>query len=274
MTKYRMRVSLVPTIAALVVLSVTVSLGNWQMRRADEKERLQVARDEALAATPLALLPQPMPAESVDGRRVVAEGVLDAARTVYLDNRTRQGIAGFHVFTPLRIVTGAPDGGTTTPSAATRVAPAIESGDRWVLVMRGWVARDPTDRGNLPAVPTPSDPVRIEGLAQATLAQALMLSPAPPPAPHERLWALVTLERYAGWSGLPLQPFFVRQTSELPDGLARDWVQPGSGIDKHYGYAFQWYALAVAALALWLWFALRRPRSDAHDPGTDSRNAR
>jgi surfeit locus 1 family protein len=254
MTKYRMRVSLVPTLAALVVVSVTVSLGNWQMRRADEKERLQAARDQALAAPALALPAHAMPPEAVDGRRVLVEGTMDAARTVYLDNRTRQGIAGFHVFTPMRIEAAQSDDGY------------------WVLVLRGWVARDLADRSKLPEVPTPSDPVRIEGLAQASLAQALMLAPAPPPAPTERLWALITLERYAGWSGLPLQPFFVRQTSALPDGLARDWAQPGSGIDKHHGYAFQWYALALATVALWLWFALRRPGAQAR--GTEPTNSR
>jgi surfeit locus 1 family protein len=252
MTKYRTRVALVPTLAALVVLSVTVSLGNWQMRRADEKALAQAQRDAALAADPVAVAANRMPPEAVDGRRVSLTGTFDPARTVFLDNRTRQGIAGVHVFTPLRL---APEGGDD---------------GHWVLVLRGWSARDPFDRSRLPEVPTPPGRVEVEGLAQSTLAQALMLAPAPPPAAHERLWALITLSRYAEWSGLPLQPFFVRQTSALDDGLARDWVQPGGGVATHRGYAFQWYSLAAATLALWVWFGFLRRSSTRHQARTDA----
>jgi surfeit locus 1 family protein len=254
MTKYRTRVALVPTLAALLVLSATVSLGNWQMRRAEEKAVAQAMRDAALAAEPVGVGADRVPPEVVDGRRVSITGTFDPARTVFLDNRTRQGIAGVHVFTPMRL---APEG----------------AGDgHWVLVLRGWTARDPRDRNRLPAVPTPDGPVQVEGLAQAMLAQALMLGPAPPPVAEERLWALITLSRYAEWSGLPLQPFFVRQTSDLDDGLARDWVQPGGGVATHRGYAFQWYALAAATVALWVWFGFMRRGHTRTD--SDSTNAR
>ena len=43
---------------------------------------------------------------------------------------------------------------------------------------------------------------------------------------------------------------------ERDDGLVRDWPDPGSGVEKHLGYAFQWYALAVLAAGLWARFVL------------------
>jgi surfeit locus 1 family protein len=239
-----MRVSLIPTVATLVVLSATVSLGNWQMRRAAEKEALQMQRDAALESAPLQVGASPASAADVDGRRVEVHGTFSPAHTVFLDNRTRQGIAGFHVFTPMRL------GSASDPQ-------------RWVLVLRGWVAQHAADRNRLPEVPTPLEPVRVQGLAQAHLAQALSLGAVSAPGPDDRLWSLLTLQRYAQWSGLPLQPFVLRQTSELSDGLARDWVEPGGGVAKHRGYAFQWYALAAATAALWLWFALRTTPADA-----------
>lgn len=235
-----MRVPLIPTLAALVVVSATVSLGNWQMRRGTEKEQLQARRDAAMTAPPIVAGTAPLPPAEVDGRRVEAIGTFSPAHTVYLDNRTRRGIAGFHVFTPLRIES----------------APGTE---RWVLVLRGWVARDVADRSHLPVVPTPTEPVRLTGLAQANLPQPLSLGPTPTPGATDRLWSVLTLQRYAEWSGLPLQPFLLRQTSALQDGLARDWVQPGADTAKHWGYAFQWYALAATTVALWLWFAVLKP---------------
>jgi surfeit locus 1 family protein len=36
-------------------------------------------------------------------------------------------------------------------------------------------------------------------------------------------------------------------------------VQPGPDVAKHRGYAFQWYALAAVAAALWIWFVVAAP---------------
>ena len=58
---------------------------------------------------------------------------------------------------------------------------------------------------------------------------------------------------------LPLQHFVLEQTSA--DGsetaLVRDWPAPDLGIDKHRGYAFQWYALAAMAFLFFLFTGLR-----------------
>jgi len=234
-----MRPPLIPTVAAAVVVALTVSLGQWQLRRADEKAALQAGRDAALAAAPVSLAGATADPGSLDGRRVVGEGVFDEARTVFLDNRTRNGVAGFHVLAPLR----------------------LEGDGRHVLVLRGWVARDLADRERLPALAAPAGTVRVEGLAMAELPQPIVLA-AEAGEPASRLWQRFDPDRYRRWSGLEPLPVIVRQTSELADGLARDWVQPGSGVDKHLGYAFQWFALAAATVGLWLWFAVlrRRPR--------------
>jgi surfeit locus 1 family protein len=237
------RTRLIPTLAAAAVVALTVSLGNWQLRRADEKDALQQGRDAALALAPVALTGTVSDAAALDGRRVAVEGVFDAARTVLLDNRTRNGVAGFHVLAPVRL------------------AQPADAAPRHVLVLRGWIARDLADRTRLPALRTPEGPVRIEGLALAALPQPIVLGDTSGGTDDSRIWQRFGFEAYGRWSGLSVLPVLVRQTSELDDGLARDWVQPGGGVDRHRGYAFQWYALAVATLAAWLWYAvLRRVR--------------
>jgi hypothetical protein len=144
-----LRRRLVPTLAAAAVMALTVALGNWQLRRADEKAALQQARDAALALAPVTLDGAPLQPAELDGRRVSVQGVFDPAHTIFLDNRTRNGVAGFHVLAPLRIARPAADG-----------APPPH-----VLVLRGWIARDPVARARLPPLRTPEGPVRIEGLA-------------------------------------------------------------------------------------------------------------
>jgi surfeit locus 1 family protein len=248
-----------PTVAALAVVALTVSLGNWQLRRADEKAALQAGREAALAADPVRIGAAPIDAAALAGQRVVLVGRFEPSGTVFLDNRTRGGVAGFHVLTPLRVIGAA---GAGDPDA------------RHVLVLRGWIARDVADRTRLPALRTPEDTVRVEGLAMTALPQPIVLArDETDPAPDARLWQRLELDAYRRWSGLALQPVLVRQTSALDDGLARDWAEPGSGVDKHHGYAFQWYALALATALLWLWFGVIAPRrrTTAEPPQAPSR---
>ncbi len=57
---------------------------------------------------------------------------------------------------------------------------------------------------------------------------------------------------------IPLQPVVIQQESPLDDGLAREWDPPNLGVDMHYGYAFQWLALAVTILVFYLVTHVRR----------------
>ncbi|HVL55591.1 MAG TPA: SURF1 family protein, partial [Burkholderiaceae bacterium] len=93
----------VPTLAAIAVIALTVSLGNWQLRRAAEKLDAQRERAAALVEPPIELGREPLDAADLDGRRVAVEGRLVPERSIYIDNRTRRGIAGVHVVTPVRI---------------------------------------------------------------------------------------------------------------------------------------------------------------------------
>jgi surfeit locus 1 family protein len=227
----------IPALALAIVVALTASLGQWQVRRGAEKDALQAQRDAARSAAPVVLAASDPALASLDGRRVLLVGRFDDAKSVFLDNRTRNGMAGFHVLTPLRLEGGA-----------------------WVMVLRGWVARDARERTRLPELPAQADTVRVEGFAQASLAQPMVLAAQPAPAPGERLWQHYEADAYRRWSGLPVAAGIVRQLSDSPDGLARDWVEPGSGADKHRAYAFQWFAMSAAAALAALVLAWRAPR--------------
>ena len=51
-------------------------------------------------------------------------------------------------------------------------------------------------------------------------------------------------------TGLPLQPFVIQQLNDTGDKLVRDWPAPTLGVERNYGYMFQWWGMAAAALAL------------------------
>lgn len=266
-----------PSIAALLLVALTVSLGNWQTRRAEEKIALQAERDQAAARAPVVLDERALAApDSLLGRRVIADGRFLERYSVFIDNRSYRGQAGFHVLTPFR----------------------IEGLPQTILVLRGWVPQDPAARGRLPALVTPVAQVRIEALAQRDLDQVLELMKAAPPGPEDQLWQNASIAAMSRWSGLALLPIVLRQTTEVPvpsdeppgrsvsfSGslassqtsqvvpsaslapsamtLIRDWPSPGAGVDKHRAYAFQWYSMAVLVTSLWFIFfwRSRQPRS-------------
>lgn len=238
----------VPTVVAFALVAATVSLGNWQMRRADEKRALQAQRDAAERDEPISLSAAQQDVDALAGRRVRVRGRFVSKFDVYVDNRTYRGVAGFHVLSPIRIA----------------------GSDRHLLVLRGWIASDPRERNRLPAVPTPDESVEVEGVALREVPRTLELGTSPPPGPQDRIRQNVDLAGFAQWSGLSMQAPIVRQSQPArttagawEDGLVRDWPAPGFDVDRHLGYAFQWYALATLTGVLWLRFVVFRSRRPA-----------
>jgi cytochrome oxidase assembly protein ShyY1 len=66
------------------------------------------------------------------------------------------------------------------------------------------------------------------------------------------VWQNLTLERYRAAVPIALQPIVIQQDNDLGDGLRREWAAPDLGTNTHYGYAFQWFALAAAILVFYL----------------------
>jgi surfeit locus 1 family protein len=236
---YQFQPRFVTTLAAGAGMVLALAAAQWQLNRAHEKERL-AARLESLALEPaVSLTTVEAKAEDLEWRRVTASGRFAPSYVVFIDNRIRRGVAGFHVVMPLEI--GDTRGG----------------GSRYVLVNRGWIAGS-ADRARLPEVTTPEATVQITGLAVLPSRRFLELSAN---VAEGKVWQNLTLERYREAFPIPLQPVVIQQESALADGLAREWDPPDLGINKHYGYAFQWLALAATVLVFYLvTHVRRRPR--------------
>ena len=221
------------TLAAVVGMGVTASLGRWQLSRAAEKEALQHLLDERarLPAVDAASLLAARPSAGADlaavlHRAVVLEGYWVPEHTVYLDNRQMQGHPGFFVLTPLRLAR--PEAGQERGKEG-----AAEPGV--VLVQRGWVARNFQDRQQLPAVPTPAQRVRIEGRVAAAPSRLYEFQDRPDGQGFSRIRQNLDLAAFRTETGLALAPFTVLQTGTASDGLLRDWPVVGTGVEKHYG---------------------------------------
>ena len=225
----------VPFLAAALVVAFGVSLGNWQLRRAEQKLALQeqmLMRAEFAPVNSNALAPKQTPEEF---RRVVAKGEFIASWAVYLDNRPYQGRAGFYLLMPFKLA----------------------GSEQSVLVMRGWFPRDAINREHIPTITVPEGVIQIEGRVRASTGKVMQLGEAAALEPGA-IAQNVDIAEFARASKLSLQTFIIEQTNDAADGLVRDWPIPSVGIDKHKGYAFQWYSLALVAAVFFLVTGFKR----------------
>lgn len=227
---------IVVSAATALTMAATASLGLWQLGRAAQKTALETSiRSRAtLPAWGNAELLSASDRQAGLYRPVRLQGRWAAQHNVFLENRQMDGRTGFFLVTPLRL----------SGSEAT------------VLVQRGWVPRDFNDRLRVPAVDTPEGEVVVQGRL------------APPPG---RLYQFgeagtgpirqnIELSAFRLETGLSLLDLSVQQTGDDDGPLRRQWPLPATDVQKHHGYAFQWFALCALVAGLYLWFQIIQPR--------------
>lgn len=229
---YRFEPKLWVILVTAVSVIIFIELGKWQLSRADEKN----ARHELLeqyAKQPAVALPNTLVRlEDFQYREVEVQGEFLPEHTIYLDNKTHQGQAGYHVITPLKVLNSA----------------------LLVVVNRGWVATG-YDRSVLPHVNEISGIVKITGLVVAPELKTFKLSEI---VTAGKVWNDFNLLRFREEIGQEIQPLMVLLKSDVEDGLIRNWDRPDSGSAKNLGYAVQWFLLATTAIIIFLVLNVKR----------------
>lgn len=224
-----------PAAAGLVFVSAFVSLGLWQLDRAAEKKAMfaQFESEDSYA--------EPTDWSSLnDFDRLKVEGRYRGDRQVLIDNIPLEGRLGYYVITPFE--------------------PA-RSGEM-LLVNRGWlpksaIADDTVD------LAIDSDYRTIRGLAGRLPRVAIR----PGDAFVERGdWPRValypTIEEIGAEFGRDLLPSVLLLHQDASEGFVRHWRPTVSGPATHYSYAFQWFAMAAAAVCIAGWQVRKRLRRE------------
>lgn len=251
-----------------VVAAVCVSLGNWQLDRAAEREAIAQSIERGRQSAPLPLRADTPPQEFQEWRRAQATGTWLPHYTVLLDNRNREGRPGLWVATPLLIGGEAGNSGTA------------------LLVLRGWVPRPVGAGERIPDLTPPAGMQTITGQMVQRVPRLFELwsfgGPGPSalpqafPAPDGNLPRVqnLPLADYAVATGLKLLPVVLEQTSSDaagPDAIvSRDWPLPSIDSDTNRGYALQWFSFAAIAAIAWVAIAWRTLRKRARRPDSHS----
>jgi surfeit locus 1 family protein len=226
---------LLTTLLTLVLIAFLISLGRWQLRRADEKRVLfdsfaagtDVTREIGVATPPVARY-----------QHIEAGGHYDQARQILIDNMFNGERVGYFVITPFALIGGG-----------------------WVLVNRGWVPLG-ASRAERPAIPVAADERRVRGRADHMPSPGIQLGTkaelAPPYPVVAAFPTRAEIARLLGESSWTAATDLVLLDAGEPDGYARNWTAPGFPPMRHIAYAVQWFALALTLLVIYVVTNLKR----------------
>lgn len=224
-----------PVFAGLLFMALFVRLGIWQLDRAEEKAALAAAFDNPanMARVSEGLAPETYQA-------IGAKGSYLAGRQVLIDNVVRNGRVGYYVITPFEFSTDAP----------------------LLLVNRGWVIKDPS-QSTLPDLSVDTTTLNISGKA----GRLPRVGIRPGEAFADRIsWPRIgvwpTSLEIAAEVGRDVLPYVLLLDPQQAPGFERQWKPPDTGTSTHYGYAFQWFAMAATVAGLMAWHFRRRRGND------------
>jgi cytochrome oxidase assembly protein ShyY1 len=222
---------IVGSILVAAIVGGCISAGFWQLRRLDERRAVNrqiVTRSGGAVALPPAGFGTGVDEDDLAYRRVRLRGTYDAEHEILLRFRTRTGLPGYEVVTPLLTTGGA------------------------VLVDRGWVPLDEGDRWPVAgAAAPPSGEVEVEGVlvpaedgavrierpdddARPVVAAALDPERLREALPYDDVYALPVLAAGPGGAyPAPVHP-------------------PGPGDGPHRSYAVQWFLFATVGIIGWV----------------------
>ena len=222
-------------VVALAILFI--NLGFWQLRRLEERQLENTVGESRVDADPveLGVLLEASgdDIDSLEFRRATATGVFQPDDEVLIRSQVHQGVAGFHVITPL-----------------------LGEGGNAVLVNRGWIPLD-ADQVPVEAAPPPDGSVTVTGWVRPSQARGA-LGPSDPDDGRLVTMSRVDVDRIQEQVPYELDPVYLSMLDDLEGDLPI--AAPAPSFDDegpHLAYAIQWFSFALIGLVGYF-FLLRR----------------
>ena len=230
------------SVVTLVLLPGLISLGFWQLSRAQEKRILMNQAEQGRQQ--LLELSTDNASQMSRYQHVSVTGRYDSSRQILLDNMTstdpaNSGRPGYRVLTPLMI--------------------GSEVNNAIILVDRGWVSAR-TDRKQLPMINVGTQSREVQGLLDELPRPGVRAGDAGIDLNQwPQLLNYPKVEELKLLYGDKLIPQIVLLDADELDGYARFWsIDLGFTPERHIGYAVQWFALALTLLVIYIVVNVKR----------------
>lgn len=233
MSDARFRAPVWAWLLTAAAMSVFGGLGQWQLGKGLAKQRMAAAMADRGAEPEIISRAFGAP-HGLQVRRGVARGTYLADQQLLLDGQSNRHRPGYRVWTPLLL----PDGSA-------------------VMVDRGWI---PHDRSGFDAGP-PAGTYTVTG-AWRSLPQPGLRLEGTVNCPAQKAFPAVVLyptpDDLECLLARPIVGGLLLLDADAPGGFVREWTDFGFPPERHFGYAVQWFALAAAALGVFV--AVNWPR--------------
>lgn len=242
-------------VLGLIIILLMLRLGVWQLSRAEEKRATLtelVQQSELPALTAAKLFSGPESDSKNKFRKVKLKGVFRNDATIFVDNQVVNGQVGYQVVTPF----------------------IISDLAKPILIARGFIGVGKS-RDILPSVPKILDTVEIEGRLNAPFAKPPLWDDDYPVFDGSR-WQYLPISELSQQLHLDLFPLMVELATinnasnvenslTMDDVLIRKWPAINDQwVAKHQGYAFQWFAMALAFFIACLILLLKSKKQTQH----------
>lgn len=211
---------------SLCLFPLLITLGFWQLDRADEKQRILNQYNANQQSAP-ATIDDLLTDANLQYRSAWILGELDSSRRLILDNRVKNGRPGYEILEAL----------------------TVAGLDQQILVNRGWVAAS-LDRNRLPDIEAVVGRVQLRGALYQTLGgyrhdDGITLVDQ---WPARVGW--VSAARAEELFGQGFFPYQLRLDQDSPGALQTGWATVSVQPAKHTGYAVQWFVMALVLVIM------------------------
>ena len=230
------RPTLVGTLVTICCIPLFIKLGFWQYSKAEQKQALQAQYDASSSHQAEAMPEDLSNPQTLRYKQVEVTGEYVKQYQILLDNQVEGETAGYHVITPLK----------------------VDGKEELVLVDRGWIAAS-DNHADVPQIDVPIGAQKVLGQIWVPSKKFYTLSPQPiENGEWQVLWQNMDMDAYAKAVPMKVLPVAIRMSPDNQGGFVRNWIRPDDRIATHLGYAYQWFGIAFAAFAIYLFVGFRR----------------
>jgi len=223
------------SLITLVLFPLFVSLGLWQLQRAEQVSAIQTIFDHRLEADYQDLLPIINNAQaSLKYRKISIQGHYLSQPSFLYDNRLHQGQPGYHVISAFK------------PTASQRI----------LLVNRGWIAQG-NSRDSLPVIDIDSTETVLHGILYHPIASVVLTDKTEQHDLQQRVQR-IDISQLQTQFDQSLLPYMIWLAPDQAQGYVRAWQPHYRDPRKNTAYAVQWFSFAL--ILLFLYFKLNTRR--------------
>jgi len=255
--RYVFHPTLVGMLITLICIPLFIKLGLWQYHKAQQKQAIHEAYDQAKLNNPLQFPLGLIDSKAINVddwkyKKVTVKGVYETKYQLLLDNQVEGDRVGYHVITPLK----------------------IDNTSEYVLVNRGWIVANDTHT-ELPVFNTPAGVQTVSGQIWVPSKKIFTLESSKPltaesPTSTSQAWQVVwqnmNMDKYKQSAPLIVSELAIKMDQNCDaGGFVRNWQIPAERITTNIGYAYQWFGFALAALLIFLYMSISKVRPERAD---------